>query len=283
MRARVRNAASLMLALSVLLFSSGVSWSAALEVVRINGSGATLDIVETLAKEYRKQHPAVRFVIEKPLGSSGAIKALLAGALDVAVSSKVLKPGEATRGAQSKDYGKLPFAVVTAGNVGKKEITVRELEDIYAGKITRWPDGQTIRLILRPLDDIDTGILAGLSPGLEKALLEAHKKPGMMLAVTDPEANEAIAKTPGGFGTAALCCAQAYKGRLKPLALNGKEASAKGVADGSYPLAKDLRFVTTKNLSPAALGFLRFVYSPKGRAIACREGVVVTARDGDIP
>lgn len=165
----------------------------------------------------------------------------------------------------------------------KKNITTRELEDIYTGKTTRWPNGETIRIILRPKEDIDTRLLAGLSPGLARAVHDAHNKPGMILAVTDPEANEAIAKTPGGLGTATLCCVAGNKGKLKALSLNGKPVTTKGVADGSYPLAKDMRFVTTGKPTPAVLDFLRFVYSDKGRAIARAEGVVVTAGAQDRP
>lgn len=277
MRPRIGNAVMLFIALSLLLGFAGASQAEAAEVVRINGSGATLDIVEALAKEYRKRNPAISFVVDKPLGSSGAVKALLAGALDIVVSSKVLKREELARGAQSREYGKLPFAVVTAGDVGKNDISTMELEEIYAGKMTRWPNGETIRIILRPKEDIDTKILAGLSPRMERVVHEAHERPGMILAVTDPEANEDIAKTPGGLGTAAVCCVRCYKGKLKALSLNGKPANAKGVADGSYPLAKDMRFIITRNPTPAALDFLRFVYSDKGRAIARAEGVVVMA------
>ncbi|ACM19221.1 periplasmic solute-binding protein [Geotalea daltonii FRC-32] len=249
------------------------------ETIRINGSGAALDILKPMILEYRKKHPQVNFRMDRPLGSTGAIKALLAGVVDVAVSSKILTPEESAQGALASDYGKIPLAVVSTAGVGKKEITTRELEDIYTGKLTKWPNGETIRIILRPREDIDTKILGELSPGMGRALREAHKKPGMIFSITDPEATESIIKTPGAIGTAAICCVIDNKGRLNALSLNGRKASAKGVADGTYPLAKDLRFITIRKTPPAALDFLRFVYSAKGRAIAEKEGILVTAKD----
>ena len=58
------------------------------ELIRVNGSGAALDMMTLLNDAYQKLHPEIRIEMLKPLGSSGAIKALLAGALDLAVSSK---------------------------------------------------------------------------------------------------------------------------------------------------------------------------------------------------
>lgn len=253
------------------------------ETIRINGSGAALDILKPMILEYRKKHPQVKFQVDRPLGSTGAIKALLAGVMDVAVSSKILTPEESAQGALSSEYGRIPLAVVSAVGVGKKEITTRELEDIYAGKVTKWPNGETIRIILRPREDIDTKILGGLSPGMGRALREALKKQGMIFAVTDPEATESIIKTPGAIGTAAICSVIDHKGKLNALSLNGRKASAKGIADGTYPLAKDLRFITTGKTPPAALDFLRFVYSSRGRAMAEKEGILVTAKDDGRP
>jgi phosphate transport system substrate-binding protein len=98
----------------------------------------------------------------------------------------------------------------------------------------------------------------------------------MIIAVTDPEAAEAIAGTAGAFGAASLSTLIVDKPRLNPLSLNGVKGSVRTLADGSYPLAKDIRFIITANESPSARKFLDFVYSAKGRAIAGKSGVLVS-------
>ena len=252
-------------------------WAEAAETIRINGSGSALYVMKPMIKAYAKAHPEVHIAMEKPLGSSGAVKALLAGALDVVVGSKVLKPEEAAQGAVAREYGKMPLAVVTGKNVPRKDITTNELQDIYFGTVKKWSNGTPIRLILRPDADIDTTILAGLSPSMEKALKSAHMQPGMIVAVTDPESDEAVAKISGSLGTAALAAVLVEKSPLNVLALNGIRPSVKTLADGTYPLAKDIRFITTRNTPPAALKFIDFILSPQGRAIAGKAGVLVTA------
>jgi phosphate transport system substrate-binding protein len=85
----------------------------AADLIRINGSGSALDVLKPLIQAYAKVHPQVTIEMEKPLGSSGAIKALLAGALDIAVSSKPLKPEEVAQGCRGREYGRMPLALVS--------------------------------------------------------------------------------------------------------------------------------------------------------------------------
>lgn len=249
----------------------------AAEIIRINGSGSALYVMKPLVRAYIKAHPEVRIEMDKPIGSSGAVKALLVGALDIAVSSKILKPEERAKGAVSREYGKTPLTIVTGKKVTKTDITTRELEEIYYGKRRTWSDGEPIRLILRPDADIDAKILEGLSPGMGVAIKAAQTQHGMIVAITDPESDEAIAKTAGSLGASTLPAILVEKTPLNLLSLNGIKPTLKTLADGTYPLAKNIRFITTKNTPSAAFKLIDFIFSPQGRAIAEKSGVLVAA------
>jgi phosphate transport system substrate-binding protein len=252
----------------------------AADAIRINGCGTGLDMMKPLTEAYAKVSRGVSFKMEKPLGSSGAIKALQAGILDLAVSCRPVKPEETTRGAKFIPYGKTPLVIVTDKRVPLKNVTVRELEDIYAGRTTKWPNGETVRIILRPNEETDTKILKGLSPGMAEAVDSAHRRPGMMIAVTDPESSEAVSRTIGSIGASTLTGVLIDRLPKNMLSLNGVVPSLKTLADGTYPLAKEIGFVTAGELPSAASKFLQFVYSRKGRAIAEQSGVLITAAEG---
>lgn len=245
--------------------------------VRINGSGIGLDMMKPLINAYAKAHPEVRIEMEKPLGTSGAMKALIAGALDIVVSSKPLKPEEAAKGVLLRDYGTTPMAIVTEKGVPKDNVTSKELEEIFSGKSTKWPDERLIKVVLRPEHDVDTMILRKLSPSMNAAMTAAHAREGMLIAITDPESNETIAKTPGAIGATGLPGVLVGGEPLKVLALNGVKPTPAALANGSYPMQKAIRFATLKNCSSASLKLLDFIYSPRGRAIAEKTGVRVTA------
>lgn len=260
-----------------LLFFAAPSDSLAGDKIRINGSGTGLEMMKPLIEEYGKINRSVSFEVEKPLGSSGAIKALLAGAVDIAVTSKPLEPEAISRGGKIRYFGKTPLAIVTEKNNPKKSISTKELEDIYSGMTKKWPNGDIVRPILRPNEDIDTKILKGLSPGMAEAVTKAYKRRGTIIAITDPESNEAVLKTIGSIGASGLTGVLVNKTPLNILALNGVVPSRKALADGSYPLAKDLHFIVTDKLPKAAAGLLDFIYSKRGRVIAENSGVLITA------
>ncbi len=273
-----RLAASLALGAWALL--AAPRQGAAAEPVRINGSGSALDLMKPLLQAYSASRPQDRVKMDPPLGSSGAMIALLAGALDVAVISRSVLPEEVARGARFRVYGRTPLLIVTHRGVEKKEVTIAELAEIYSGSRTNWPGGQRIRVILRPEKDADTKILRSLSPGMERAEALAHKQPWAVVAVTDPESNEAVADTPGAIGASSLTSMIVARPALNILSLDGVDGTAQAVAQGRYPLAKDLIFVTTDRTPAHALAIVDFAFSAKGRAIAEKSGVLVTGQAG---
>jgi phosphate transport system substrate-binding protein len=261
--------------LALLLLVPALSQAA--DTFTINGSGSALDMLKPMIAAFHKSHKNIHIVMEKPLGSSGAVKALLAGALDLVVSSKPLKPEEIAKGAEQKIYGKTPLVFIAEKNTKKTALTTKELEDIYSGKMTTWPNGDAIRLVMRPNEDVDSKIISTLSPGMTGAMSTARSRPGMIVAVTDPEAYTTIAKIPGGLGTTGMTSIISEKLPVVSLTLNGVKASAKTLASGTYPLAKEISIVTTPKTPPAAHTFITFIYSPQGRAIAAATGVHVTS------
>ena len=262
--------------LNLLIFAGPSCGLAAGDVViRINGSGNGLDMIKPLVEAYAKEVRGVQFKMEKPLGSSGAIKALLAGAIDIALTSKSMTPEQTALGARPRHFGKTPLAIVTEKRVPLKDISTKELEDIYFGRTKKWPNGEMVRIVLRQNEDIDTQMLKELSAGMADAVADAHGRRGMAIAVTDPESLDAVSKTPGGIGAAGLVGVIVSKLPLNILALNGVAPGRKTLADGTYPLAKGIDFVTAGKLSREAEKFLDFVYSNKGRSIAEGSGVLV--------
>jgi ABC-type phosphate transport system substrate-binding protein len=74
---------------------AGIAWpqtAPAANVLRLGGTGAGLANIQNLAEAFAKTHPGVVAKVLPSLGSSGGIKALLAGAIDASVS--VRRPQE---------------------------------------------------------------------------------------------------------------------------------------------------------------------------------------------
>ena len=272
---RILRIASYFILISLIFFANPPNIIAG-DLIRINGSGTCLEMIKPFVEVYGRNNRNISFEMGKSLGSSGAIKALLAGVIDIAVVARPLKPEEIVQGGRSRAFGKTPLAIVTAKSVPLKNISTRELEDIYSGKTLNWPNGETIRIIMRPNEDADTKILKSLSPGMVNAISRAQHRRGVIMVVTDPESYETVSRTSGSIGSAGLCHILVGKRPLNVLSLNGVMPSRKNLANKTYPLAKDIHFATTDKLSDTALKFLQFVYSKEGRSMAERNGVLIT-------
>lgn len=243
--------------------------------IRIGGSGGPLGTMKILAEAYKKTHAHATVVIVPSLGSGGGIKALLAGAIDIAVVSRQLKDAERSQGIVATEYARTPFVFATATHTNVSAITTHELVSIYTGVLKTWPDGRTLRLVLRPETDSDTDIVKSVSPEMNQAVKTAHARAGMNMAPTDKAAADSLETIPGTIGTTTLAQIISEQRALQPLALNGVAPSLKNTANGKYPYYKIFIMVSNSKTSLLAQQFIAFVRSAAGQEILEKNGHLV--------
>lgn len=260
--------------LGVLLLG-GPGLGAAAEELRIGGTGSALGTMRLLGQAFTKRNPDVTFTIVPNLGSGGGIKALVGGALDLALISRPMNDDERKLGLTETFYGCTPFVFAVSAKLKVNEITRPQLADIYAGKTQNWPDGTPIRLVLRPVSDIDTQMIKNLSPEIGRALSAAEQRPGVAFAVTDQDAGAEIERLPGAIGPTSIAVISSEKFSIKPLKLDGVEPTLKNLASGAYPYQKRMFFVAGVKQSAAAQRFVAFVQSRNGQQILVQTGHVL--------
>ena len=264
-----------------LALASGLilSATATAETMTMGGTGSALGTMRLLAESYKKHDPSFSLTIVPSLGSSGGTKALVGGAIDLAVISRPLKSEETAQGLVAIEYGRTPFVLVT-NRKDVSSMTLQETADIVGGKVTRWPDGSPIRLVLRPTADYDTGLLGNFSPEMKRALNTAHSREGMVIAVTDQDSADAVERLPGAFGTSSLALILSEHRKLYVVPVNGVQPSPSTLADNSYPYMKVMCLVTKGPPSATAQRFIDYVGSTEGRALLAQTGHWVSNGDG---
>lgn len=169
------------------------------QTIRIGGTGSAIGTMQRLGEAYRKTDPSFRLDVLPNLGSSGGIKALSVGGIQIAAISRPLKPVESATGLRAIEYGRTAFVLASSQDT-TRNLTMGEVAALYAGKRTHWSDGTPVRLVLRPTSDGDTELLAAFSPEVRAALEQAQRREGMVLGMTDQETVDAIERLPGGAG-----------------------------------------------------------------------------------
>lgn len=248
---------------------------ARMETLTVGGTGSAMPLVGQFAQAYGSLEPNVKVrVVDPPLGSNGAIRAVLAGAVDLAVLGKPLTEAEKAQGCQDWELGRTPFLVVTERKLPLPGFTVEQLAAIYSGKMTTWSDGSPIRLVVRNLFESDTLILRKMSPDMDRAVDVTLARPGMLVAANDLENIDLLERTPDSLGTSNLALVQAQNRKLNALPIDGKEPTLAAMRQGTYPYSKSIYLARGPKLSPVAQGFLEFILSASGKEILDRAGYV---------
>lgn len=251
------------LAMSAIAFLAAGAVSA--ETLRIGGTGVALGSMTVLGEAFEKHHPDVEVTVLPSLGSSGGVKAVLANAIDLGVASRPLKDAEREKGASAQVYAMTGLAVVTSLGTVADAVTPDELEAIYTGEMTDWPDGTPIRLVLRQAGETDTKILRAMSEQMARAVDTALERDGLLSATNDQENAETLESLEGSIGLVATGQIATENRQLKVLRL---VSSAKAPVDDTLErLSKSLFLVTAPNTKPLAREFAAFVFSDEGRAL----------------
>jgi phosphate transport system substrate-binding protein len=269
------------LALGTLVAGGFLAQSAAAESLRLGGSGAAIPAMKMMGEALKRQAPEFSLVIVPDLGSGGGLKALSLDKIEVAISGRSLTQEEEAQGMVAMEYGRSPFVLATPKK-NVKGLTLKEIADIYAGRTTKWPDGTPIRLVIRPVNDVDTPLLASFSPAVKEGVELSQKRPGLVTAIYDLEVVNEIQKLEGGLGTSSLTPILAENHPLYPLAIDGVAPTPKNLADGKYKHYKPFYIVTRGRASAPVKRFIEFVHSAEGRKILADTGhqVIDAARPG---
>lgn len=247
------------------------------ETIRIGGTGTAMTTMTLLGEAFAKVHAGHTVKVLPSLGSSGALKALQGGALEIAVTARDLKPEEKSLGLSAFRYGTTAFVFASHAKTPAQPLTRESIAAIYSGQQANWANGQPVRVILRPMQDTDTKLLNKISPEIEAAVAAAHARSGMTIAITDTDAVNHIEKTPNAFGTSTLAQVIAENRSVNLLSVDGVKPSPQTLENGSYPYTKDLYIVSPAAPSNGAKQFIEFVRSSKGIEILKKTGHKFTA------
>lgn len=210
------------------------------------------------------------------VGSSAGIEAVAAGTSQIGTSSRDLKDEEKGLGLVDTPIAFDGIAVIVNPQNRIEGLTLDQLRDIFAGKITNWSEvgGADVSIDLVNRDEA-----SGTREAFKKKVMGDVKfdRSAAVLPGTG-QVRDVVSRSKGAVGYISVgFVEQRFASRpVKPLDIDGIEASAATVADGSYPIRRVLHFFTAGEPSGLAADYIEYVLSTE-----VQSGVVVDA--GFIP
>ncbi|WP_031479737.1 PstS family phosphate ABC transporter substrate-binding protein [Maridesulfovibrio frigidus] len=253
--------------LSIIFLTFGMGSLVQAEVITIGGTGSSGPLIQKLFNEYHKHNTDVSLRVVSPaLGSNGALKALKAGRIDIAIAGRPLSTEEGKYGKNFK-LASTPFVMCTRDMQMKCNLTLDELANIYNGSQPNWPSGAPIRLIIRGNFESDTLLLKSMSPAMNAAIKSSFLRPGMAVPKNDLETVLLLGKTANILGPTTMGLLSTLDQKLVVFSINGIKPSTKSLQDGSYLWSKELTVILPHKLTPAIENFALFLTSPEAQTI----------------
>jgi phosphate transport system substrate-binding protein len=259
------------LAGALLLLSLSVSQVSA-EGLRGGGTGATAGLISRLAAALAKTGAGSPVELVPGLGSSGAIAAVIDGAIDFAITGRPLKAEERARNLVEFTLASTPFVLVSS-HPAPAALSRSEVGRLFAADHPTWPDGAPVRFVLRPKGDSDSTLLAKLFPGMDDALAKLRVRPEVPVAQTDQDNLTLAEQIAGSLAVATFTQLVTEQRKLHMIAIDGVAPSLAGLEDGSYPFVKEFHFVYARGREQALVPLLAFLSSSEGRLMLSEAGM----------
>jgi phosphate transport system substrate-binding protein len=245
-------------------------YAAAADTLRIGGSGGAIGTLKHLGAAFAADS-GTKVTVVPSLGSTGGIRAVGDGVLDIGVSARLLEPEEAATGLVQVEVARSPFGLVTSHR-SPNGLKSAEIAAIFKSEKPLWADGTPIRIILRPKGDSDIALLVASFPGMSAALEQARRRPDVPLAANDQDNCDLAERMAGSLTGSLLAQIMTEKRDLRFVAIDGVEPTLANFEKGTYPYAWTMYLVFPAKKSPAAERFLAFVRSPQGQNLLRETG-----------
>lgn len=249
-------------------------------VLSIDGSTTLVLPIRELRNAYAQINPNIPTTFGvpdgKPGGTDRGIQNLINNSVVIAASSRPLRPNEAQAGIQLIAIAKDSIAVVIgSNNPFKGDLTIGQLRDIYAGKITNWSQIGGTNLPIKVINRATTSGTRSLFQ--DTVMLGQPFAPDSANFITWPQdETTAILRTIGNNGISYATVSQvANQEIVRIVSIEGKSPlDVDAVKSGAYPISRSLFLAVRKQTSPAVKQFVDLALSPQGQQTLQRLGFV---------
>jgi phosphate transport system substrate-binding protein len=271
--------------------SEGTASTSSAAYIQNKGSDTIVNLALAWAEKYQAEHPDVRISVTGG-GSGTGIASLINQTVDIANASRKIKDEET---AEAKSNGVDPvehiiardaIAVIVNPENPISQLTLKQISDIYSGKIDNWSEvGGEDRPIVRLSRETNSGTHVYF---LETVIRLGNSKDKTLFSMDTlllPSSEGIIAEVrqnPNAIGYDGL----GYVPKdLKMIAIAQEQGgsyvlpSIATVNDKSYPIARDLYMYTNGEPTGIVKEYLDWILSPEAQQIVADLGFVPVASD----
>jgi phosphate transport system substrate-binding protein len=237
--------------------------------IQIAGSTSVQPLSEELAAAFMEKYPGVKINVAGG-GSGAGIKAAQQGTADIGASSRELKDTE--KGTVKETViAKDGIAVIVHPDNPVENISMDQIKGVFTGKITNWKDlggkDAAITVIIREAGSGTRGAFQELTIGEDAEFTDKA-----IIQNSNGALRTAVAGNPDAIGFISFGY---INNEIKPLKVEGVEATKDNVLSGSYKISRPFLYLTKAEPQGLVKAYIDFVLSPEGQSIVGKEYIPV--------
>lgn len=247
------------------------------ESLSVQGSTTVGPIAEAFAEYFQKTEASLSISVKKT-GSSDGAAALVDGRCDVAIMSRFMKFDKEFKVAVEKGIAPVAHVVAMDGvcvvvhpSNPIKDLTTKQVRDIYAGRIKNWKELGGADVAIVPISrDTSSGTYETFH-GL--VMNKEDMASNVEIVNSNPQAHARVKTTNGGIGYVGLGFLNAD---VKALKIDKIMPTKKTIASGVYPVSRPLYMFTNgyPKLGSLSHKYVSFYLSETGQDIVEEKGFV---------
>jgi phosphate transport system substrate-binding protein len=235
--------------------------------LHLAGSGSNLPLTRSLATAFSVEHPDLTITVHESIGSSGGIRAVRDGAIDLGLVSREFDDEAEGEGLEVIPYARVAVVFAAHPSVPVDGLTTQEVLELYSGSRSHWSDGTDVVVFQRETGD-SAHVIAGRElMGFAEVDAAAAASGRWRVLFYDQAMQERLMSTEGSVGLFDLGGAVSQDLPIKVLSLDGVAPTEANIVQGRYPLHKPLAFVSRGDHGELAERFVSFVRSATGQSI----------------
>ena len=261
-----------MAALMSLALLAGCGSSTEPQSVSTNGSTSMEKVIGALSEKFMETNKDITVTYD-PTGSGTGIESVSTGKCDIGLSSRALKDSET--GLTGTTIALDGIAIIVNADNKVADLSVRQIADIFTGKITNWKEvgGSDLEISCIGREN-GSGTRDGFESitGTEDACKLAQELTSTGAVLT------AVASSENAIGYASLSAVEGQDG-IKAVTIDGVACSEDTVLDGTYKIQRPFNLIVKEDaeLSAQAQAFVDFATSSDANDLIREAGAVPLA------
>jgi phosphate transport system substrate-binding protein len=226
--------------------------------IRVSGSGTALPAVQKLGEGYAALAPDIRLELPGGVNSGGAIRGVLEGSLEVAVTNRPLSEAEAREPLLYVPFVRDAVAFAVHRSVAVPSLRTADVRDLYSGTTATWQSvgGPDATVIVLDRDEDESMRKLTLVPMLAGRPVAT----GAITLTSAPDMLAALDTTPQAIGYTSLGLLRLRAPKnIVPVALDEVMPSPATVASGAYPWSLTFGLVIRADAAPTTQAFVEHV------------------------